>query len=559
MAEVNPADKIVDANKTKVSTAGLTYPQVFGDLDIEKINSSLLPCDKKDKEEYFTVSQEIENGPIKIEKAQGTEAQPTNQNAIFVLANTSIPAPVDVCAARQLKDISSHHASCVQSKKYSIAGLGFVSDAEEVESSKVAKAVKKLVDGFKGVSQKLKKEMQTKAKERVAKADSVQETENRIQSLLTGEAFIESKVDKVLDPLTLNGFMFDFYRVIEDFLDAGTGYIEVIRDLEDKIIGINWMPYEDINVVQVRDKNGKSRIVYKYRSPLFGFGGLTGSSATGGNRWFSMFGKENRDWVWDTYYGGGEGLKILNDSGEATNADTTNPNTTQGFDKRVVSEIIPIMSPSNRSRFYGYPEWLSASSLVTLVSMAMQYKSDFYTNKGVLAYILSVIGPVDSDKWKEIERLIQGSVGMGNNFKNLAINLTGEKNKVQIDKMTGSEKTELQFAKDMEIFAQNIVSAHRVPPVLANILIPGKLGATNEAVQALVSFQLLVIGPMQTIIQKTLARTLGGEQGIPELKPEDFRLRTITSQFDIPGLDTIGRAREEAVTADRDFSDGVKD
>ncbi len=157
-------------------------------------------------------------------------------------------------------------------------------------------------------------------------------------------------------------------------------------------------------------------------------------------------------------------------------------------------------------------------------------------------------------------------MGGGNNFRNLAINVKEDAGKVQVDKLASTDKTELQFSKDLEVYAQNIVSAHRVPPVLANILIPGKLGATNEAVQALVSFQLLNIGPKQNIIQQTLGRTLGNkDEGVKDLKPEDFRLRKITSQFNIAGLDTIGKMREEAVSATnsdgspRNVADGVQD
>jgi len=178
------------------------------------------------------------------------------------------------------------------------------------------------------------------------------------------------------------------------------------------------------------------------------------------------------------------------------------------------------------------------------------------------------MGPMDTQEWTKIQQLVQGSVGGGNNFTNLAIQTDDKETKIQVDKLASSDKTELQFSKDTEIYAQNIVSAHRVPSVIANILIPGKLGAANETVQALIMFQLLNVGPKQNIIQQTLGRTLGGDEkdgGVKGLEAEDFRLRKITSQFDIQGLDTVGRMREEASTATnsdgskRDVSEGVKD
>ncbi len=509
----NEADKILNIHENDILSGSIKYPDIFG----------------KSTSDILNACGNITN--VELEKEQGEEAQPTNQIPGFLLQNQTVIAPVDIVKARSLKDISPHHASCIQSKKYSTMGLGFVSEASEIEDSKAKSP------------------------------DSVTDTENKILSLLTGEAFIESKVDKELDHLTMQGFMFELYRAVEDFLDGGTGYLEIIRDKENVITGINWIPFEELDIVRVIDAKGKTRLVYRYTGPLFA--GTT-------TRWFSRFGTANRQWVWENFYNNGR----ANIDGTVNVADRSNVGSTVLVDGRVttdtinvdglditnVSEIIAFMVPSNRSRYHGYPEWLAAASFVSILSMAMQYKSDFYTNKGVLAYILSVAGNVPADQWKKIEDLIQGSIGGGHNWKNLAININDPKAKVKVDKLAASDKTEEQFAKDSEVFAQSIVSAHRVPPVLANILIPGKLGATNEAVQALVTYQLLVIGPYQTMIQKTLARTLGSKtEGIKGLSAEDFRLRTITSQFDITGLDTIGRAREEAAGSNRDFSEGVKD
>ena len=59
-----------------------------------------------------------------------------------------------------------------------------------------------------------------------------------------------------------------------------------------------------------------------------------------------------------------------------------------------------------------------------------------------------------------------------------------------------------------------------------------------------------------------LASTLGGDEGVDGLKPEDFRLRTITSQIDVASADTMGKMRSEAVdpkNKGRDLKKGVKD
>lgn len=442
-----------------------------------------------------------------VRKEQAGDPQPTNQTPEGTSpASTDIAPPVCIITARSLKDISPHHASCIQSKKYSIMGLGFVSEGDEVQQT------------------------------RNDSTTSVDQVQQQMSTLLTGEAYVQTKIDEKLNPLTIFGFSFELYRAVEDFLDGGTGYLEVVRDNNDKIVGINWLPYEHVSAVILKDENNRSRLAYRYTGGMF--------SAT--QKFYSLFGKANKAWLYNHIYtsGGGAGLGIA---------------TTGGIQPQDISEVIPLMLPSNQSYYYGYPEWLAASTIVTLLSKALQYKSDFYTNRGVLAYILTLAGSLDEKVWNAICAKVQGTVGGGQNFRNLAIHMANEGSKVQVDKIASSDKTEMQFAKDAEVFAQHIVSAHRMPTVLANILMPGKLGAANETVQALISFQLLNVGPKQQIIQQILASTLGGKDGIDGLKPEDFRLRKITSQFNIQGLDTASRMREEAPGSGRDVRQGLKD
>lgn len=487
------------------ATTSIQLPKIVKDDEIDVAVGGILP-------QLYGMTVPANHYLKIIKKEQGVDSQPTNQktDGFDISADQAIAPPVDIITARSLKDISPHHSSCIQSKKYSIMGLGFVSEGSEVD------------------------------KTRNDSTTPVDQVQQQMASLLMGEAYVETEVDKALNPLTIYGFAFELYRAVEDFLDAGTGYLEAVRDSGNKIIGLNWLPYEDIEACIVKDDSGKSRLVYKY------LGGTLG----GTTRYYALFGVENKKWVFEHFYS-----QKTEDGIEASGGVTIDQ----------ISEVIPLMIPSNQSRYYGYPDWLSASTMVTLLSRALQYKSDFYTNKGVLSYILSLVGQVDAEVWNDIKKKVQGSVGGGQNFRNLVIKLSGENAKVQVDKLAGTEKTEDQFARDAETFNTMIVSGHRVPPVLANILISGKLGAANETVQALIAFQLLCVGPYQNMIQRVLASTLGNKtDGVKGLKPEDFRLRKITSQFNIQGLDTASRMREEAPAAKnpdgtpRDVSQGLK-
>lgn len=407
-----------------------------------------------------------------------------------------IPHPLNMKAAIDLKDWSSHHSSCIQAKKNCTVGLGFLSDDD------------------------------VKAQTGVGSPSTGDDNPAAMAaSLLTGAPYVESNADRILDPYTLFGFNQVLMDAVEDFDDTGNGYIEVARDSTGNIRYIGHLPAPYVHVVKQNNV-----IYYRVRT----------NEADASDRYFCRFGKANKDWLFsEGPYRGASSVKPEN-----------------------ISELIVFARPSNRCRYYGYPDWLASAIDIDLLKKSKQYKADFYHNRGVLDFILSVTGgKVDDKVWDEIVAAVKGTSGSGNNWKNLAMNIVNENAKVQVDRLAGDVKSEDQFAKDCETFAQNIVSAHRVPPLLANILIPGKLGASNEYVNALISFQLLVIGPDQQVVQKTLARTLGNESenGDLDLQANDFRLRTITSQINLTGLDTLGKMRTEAVTSDRNLDDGVKE
>ena len=121
-------------------------------------------------------------------------------------------------------------------------------------------------------------------------------------------------------------------------------------------------------------------------------------------------------------------------------------------------------------------------------------------------------------------------------------------------------KLEDEINASSDPLALMIVSAHRVPPLLAGIQIPGKLGATNELPNALSAFQKLVIDEAQTIFHETLGLTLGhGSDGIRGLDMDDFAFSSILDEFNIGQMDTMSRMREPVTGSDRDLEDGLKE
>lgn len=397
--------------------------------------------------------------------------------------------PVNIKEILNLKDWSPHHSACVTTKRNSMVGLGFMSD-EDLNNDGVV--------------------------------DANEKTAAEIASILTGAPYVKSKVDTALDPLTLFGFSNELSDWVEDFIDTGSAYLEVVRK-GDKITFIGALAAKDVRIV----KQGHN-VFFQVQE------------REGTTKYFSRFGLENKKW-------------LFGDDGPYANATSVTEDD--------VSEIIFLPEPNNRCKYYGYPSWMAASADIDLSKKSKQYKADFYHNRGVLDFILSVLGTkVDEKDWKEITDKISTTAQAGHNFKNMALNLSSTEATIQVDKLAGDNKAEEQFSKDNEVFANNIVTSHGVPPLLAGILIPGKLGSSNEFLNSLIAFYLLRVFPAQQLIQKTLASTLGDKElsGL-DLEPSDFRLRTLTSQINLKGLETLGGMREEATGADRDLDEGLKD
>lgn len=342
--------------------------------------------------------------------------------------------------------------------------------------------------------------------------------------------FEQSTVDEELDALTNDSFQAVLSDACQDYWGVGNGYIEVVRE-GDQIVGLHHMPTTN-TWAHVEDEFGEWHYVFR--------------GAAGAERHFARFG--DRKGLIERGRSGDAGFSIGDD----------------GQDENTVSEVIHFRRPTSLDKWYGYPDWLAAVPSIELNQMMTQHRFDFFLNRGVPEFMLFIMGQqLSKDDWKKVEDAMRANIGLGNSHKSLALNLTNKDIQVTLEKLAMDSRNEDSFAKDKESIALSIVSAHRVPPLLAGIQIPGKLGATNELPNALMAFQLLVIGQAQKLFQRTLAMTLAGDDnGGLSVAPEDFTFRRITDEIDLGTMDTTSRMRQtvpEARAEGRDMTEGVRE
>lgn len=340
-----------------------------------------------------------------------------------------------------------------------------------------------------------------------------------------------SKVDTLLNPLCKSTWQETQNQLAADFADTANAYLEVVRSPSGEIVGLHHIPAKDCRVV-IENKNHDQHFIVR------GMG-------TTSSKVFACFGdKEN-------FIKRASRDNIILSQG-------------QQVDPSSVSEVIHIRKPSSKDKYYGFPAWLSCVPCIELVQMIMQHNHDFFLNRGVPEFMALFLGEKLDDKtWKKIEESMLAQIGRGNSRKSIALNIpAGENFRVQIEKLAMEGKSEDTFSDRADSLASSIVTAHRVPPLLAGIQIAGKLGATNELPNALQAYQALVIGPLQLLWQQTWGKTLGGDQGIPGLSVSDFEYRKITEEIDIGKMDTVARMRQSPAQAEaegRDLNDGPKD
>lgn len=232
-------------------------------------------------------------------------------------------------------------------------------------------------------------------------------------------------------------------------------------------------------------------------------------------------------------------------------------------DPKLISEVIHFRYPTSLSRWYGMPNWLAAVAAIELKQCLYQYNYDFFLNRGVPEFLLFLLGgDIGKENMTALKELLQSHIGKGNSHKSGVFNIAQDGVEVILERLgLDSSSGEDGFTSKSDTLALDIVTAHQVPPLLASILISGKLGATNEMINAMMAFQTLLIGPNQKLISTILKNTLGNSlynAGV-DLSPDVFEFKTILDEIDVQKASTVGGMREEAAGSDRDFSKGLKD
>ena len=212
------------------------------------------------------------------------------------------------------------------------------------------------------------------------------------------------------------------------------------------------------------------------------------------------------------------------------NFGANNPNPVTG-DPRP-NELIHYKSYSPLNTFYGIPDILSAVSSLVGDSLAAQYNIDYFQNKAVPRYIITLKGAkLSADAEDKMFRFLQTGL-KSQSHRTLYIPLPGDSDGNKVDFKMEPIENGIQDGSFKEYRKQNrddILIAHQVPI--------SKLGGTDSGIAAAISqdrtFKEQVARPAQEHLEKMVNKIIREKTDILELRFNELTLTDEIAQSQI--------------------------
>ena len=326
----------------------------------------------------------------------------------------------------------------------------------------------------------------------------------------------EEEIHDILDPLTRFSWQDTLNALAEDYFETGESFLEVVWDGPERteITGLHHVESAGIHV-EVEAENSANMFHYVVEGEAGGAEQLVMAQWGDLQDLRARYGQEDPS----EDAGDGEGGDPDMD---AINRAANDAKLSSALGGSIVnSEIIHLRQPTNRSRFYGYPDYMSAVPSIELVQCMTQHEFDFYFNRGVPEFLLFLTGKNIGGCWSKIDTMLKSNQGLGNSHKAQGVHIPGnpEEVNVQIEKLAMEDAGNSGFTEKSGTLDMRIATAHGMPPQLANIALPGKMGAANEGPNAMLTFQMRKLGQAQKNFSRVLSCTLG-DKGTRFAQPE---------------------------------------
>lgn len=157
--------------------------------------------------------------------------------------------------------------------------------------------------------------------------------------------------------------------------------------------------------------------------------------------------------------------------------------------------IFHLQQPDVAQEIYGVPEWLSALQAGLLSESATLFRRRYYLNGAHAGFLLYLSEPLADTKTADaIKEKLGQAKGLGN-FKNLFVHIPkGKKDGIQIMPIADVTAKD-EFSNIKNISRDDLLAAHRIPPILMGIIPQnnGGFGNPREARDAVYENEIVPI------------------------------------------------------------------
>lgn len=163
--------------------------------------------------------------------------------------------------------------------------------------------------------------------------------------------------------------------------------------------------------------------------------------------------------------------------------------------------VFHLLEPDINQELYGMPEYLSALNSAWLNESATLFRRKYYQNGAHAGYIMYVTDAAQSSTdVEELRQAMRSSKGLGN-FKNLFFYApNGKADGIKIVPLS-EVATKDDFFNIKKVSAEDLMSAHRVPPQMMGMM-PSNAGGFGDVIKAAQVFVRNELTPLQERIKE---------------------------------------------------------
>ena len=174
---------------------------------------------------------------------------------------------------------------------------------------------------------------------------------------------------------------------------------------------------------------------------------------------------------------------------------STKPHVEISLNKKKGTHAIQLMRHSPEYNFYGLPDYIGALNWIDVEYRIPKFNLDRFDNGFFPSALIQMFGspPEGTTAKQYVKSMVSNFTGEANNSKIVAEMLDSPEQAAKITTFESEKQGE--FEKLAEMAKVNIISAHRIPPVLAMIETAGKLGGNQQIPESHNLFMNSVIIP----------------------------------------------------------------